>query len=182
MTQLTPVAIPRGYSDFKYTSFHSNFDHFHTYGGKYGIMKHILSWRHFLAIKSKNLAKKRPQFPKMKNFQFFSVDYRKSWFRNYFLSLTFFLKLVFEILAFWAKKGQKFKREKLKKMYPLNHGSLQSNEISWKVSVSKNFGLLLANFLALMAKKCLQLKICFMIPHLPPYVWNDQNHYGRRCI
>ena len=86
--------------------------------------------------------------------------------------------LQFCFLNFWPFLAQKakisktsFKKNVNNKKCPLNHNFLQSTEKNWKFFIFRNFGLFLANFLALMAEKCLQLKIYFIIPHLPPYMW-----------
>ena len=95
----------------KYTFFHSDFNYFHIYGGKWGIMKHILSWRHLAAIKAKKLAKKRPKFLETENFNFFSLDCWKKWLRDYFSLLTFFPTC---FLKFWPSGPKKAKNPKSK--------------------------------------------------------------------
>ena len=95
----------------KYTLYHTDFDYFHIYGGKWGIKRHILSWRRSEANKAKKLAKERPKFPKMGNFWFFSLDYWESWISDYFSLLTFSSILLFEFLAFFGPKGQNFKNK-----------------------------------------------------------------------
>ena len=62
-------------------------------------------------IRPKNWPKKGQNFPKMGNFWFFSLDYWDSWISDYFSLLTFSSILLFEFLAFFGPKGQKFKNK-----------------------------------------------------------------------